>query len=106
MNASQRSEYAALPLGADAQPSDGDVIGISCFIVAPPYRRHGLAEALLDRVIADAPAAASRWIEAYPIDAAGADAAGNFRGPRSMYDDRGFEPVEQRAFDTVVRRRV
>jgi hypothetical protein len=31
---------------------------------------------------------------------------GNFRGPRSMYDERGFEPVRTRARDTVVRRPV
>jgi uncharacterized protein YndB with AHSA1/START domain len=31
---------------------------------------------------------------------------GSFRGPRSMYDERDFEPVRIRARDTVVRRRV
>jgi GNAT superfamily N-acetyltransferase len=106
VNASKRSEYALYRLGADAVPPDDDVIGISCFIVAPPYRRHGLADALLDRVIADAPSRGVGWIEAYPADIAGSDDAGNFRGPRAMYEARGFEPVKTRAHDTIVRRKV
>lgn len=35
-------------------PEPRSVIGVSCFVIAPPFRRHGVASALLDRVIADA----------------------------------------------------
>jgi len=80
------------------------VIGVSCFVIAPPFRRHGLASALLDRVIADASARGASWIEGYPLNAPDASDAGHFRGPRSMYDARGFEPIAVRECDTVVRR--
>jgi GNAT superfamily N-acetyltransferase len=106
VNASVRTEYALYRRGEGVEPADGDVIGVSCFVIAPPYRGHGLAAALLDRVIADAPSRGASWVEAYPFNGEPADAAGNFRGPRAMYDQRGFEAVRERTRDTVVRRPV
>lgn len=103
-NASRRADYSLYRL--DDGPPAEDVIGVSCFIVAPPYRRHGLAAALLDRVIADAADRGAAWIEGYPFNEDPGDDAGNFRGPRSLYDERGFEPVEVRERDTVMRRAV
>jgi GNAT superfamily N-acetyltransferase len=105
VNASLRADYTLHP-AADDDPPGTQVIGISCFIVAPPYRRHGLAAALLDRVLADAAERGARWVEAYPFTEEREGDGGNFRGPRAMYDERGFEPVRTRARDTVVRRRV
>ena len=107
VNASLRSDYALYRLGDGAEPADDDVIGVACFVIAPPYRGHGLAPKLLDRVLADAPGRGARWIEAYPFnEATKAEALANFRGDRRMFDERGFEPVEERERDVVVRRRV
>jgi hypothetical protein len=78
------------------------VIGVSCFVIAPPFRRHGIASALLDRVIADASGRGATWIEAYPLNKPEQSDAGHFRGPRSMYDARGFEPIKVREHDTVL----
>jgi len=105
VNASLRSEYRQYARGEASDPADADVIGIACFTVAPPYQRHGLAEALLEKVLDDAPARGARWIEAYPMKEELAD-RGRFRGARAMYDAHGFTPVVTRAFDTVVRRAV
>jgi GNAT superfamily N-acetyltransferase len=80
-------------------------IGVSCFIIAPPFRRHGVAAALLDRVIEDASARGASWIEAYPHNEPKPNDAAHFRGPRSMYAARGFQPVEVREDYTVMRRR-
>jgi GNAT superfamily N-acetyltransferase len=80
------------------------VIGVSCFVIAPPFRRHGVAAALLDRVIADSSERGADWIEGYPRNEPDENAAAYFRGPRSMYDARGFEPVAVRERDTVMRR--
>ena len=103
-NASKRSDYTLYRLVGG--PPGEDVIGVSCFIIAPPYRRHGVAAALLERVIVDAPGRGVKWVEGYPFNEEHSDDAGNFRGPRSMYEDRGFEPVEERERDTVMRRAV
>lgn len=103
VNASRRSDYALYCCGAGADPPDHDVIGVSCFLIAPPYRRHGLAAALLDRVIADAPTRGARWIEGYPYKAPEGD-AGQFRGPRSLYEARGFRPAADLERYVVMRR--
>lgn len=90
--------------GDDAEPPDRHVVAITCFNIAPPYRGHGLAAALLDRVIADAASRGARWVEAYPLNDGHGVEVVNFRGPRSLYDSRGFEVVKVRQRDTVVRR--
>ena len=103
VNASLRSEYG-LYQHVDANgPEPTTVVGVSCFVIAPPFRRHGIASALLDRVIADASARGAAWVEAYPHNRPEESAAGHFRGPRSLYDARGFEPIRVRDRDTVMR---
>ena len=106
VNASLRSDYGLYRDVDPEGPSPGSVIGVSCFVVAPPFRRHGIASALLDRVIADGSARGVSWIEAYPHNEPEESDARHFRGPRSMYDARGFEPIQVREHDSVVRRPV
>ena len=111
VNASRRSDYALYRRGsdagpADAGPADAEVVGISCFIVAPAYRRHGLATALLERILADAAARGVAWVEAYPFNDPRDDDAANFRGPRRLFERYGFQPVEADGRHTVMRRPV
>jgi ribosomal protein S18 acetylase RimI-like enzyme len=61
------------------QTDPGSVIGVSCFVIAPPYRRHGIASALLDRVIADSTARGAAWVEGYPHNNPQPGDAGHFR---------------------------
>ncbi len=106
VNASLRKDYGLYKTVDPNGPEPSIVIGVSCFVVAPPFRRHGIASALLDRVIADAASRGASWIEAYPHNRPAESDAGHFRGPRSMYEARGFQPVQVREHDTVLRRRV
>lgn len=103
VNASFRSEYGLYRQVDPGGPEPRSVIGVSCFAIAPPFRRHGIASALLDRVIGDAPGRGARWIEGYPHNDREGD-AGHFRGPRSMFEARGFRAVEVLEHYTVVRR--
>lgn len=106
VNASPRVTYRKY---ADVDPGGPDpvsVAGVSCFVVAPPYRRHGLSSALLDRVVADARARGISHVEGYPVDSDDRSDAAQFRGPRELFDDRGFHPVETNDHYTVVRREV
>jgi GNAT superfamily N-acetyltransferase len=106
VNASSRADYGLFgPIEPDG-PEPSSLVGIACFVVAPPFRRHGVASALLDHVIADARPRGASWVEAYPRNEPEANDASHFRGPRSMYDARGFMPVQVREKDTVVRLRV
>ena len=104
VNASPRSEYGMYGLVDPDGPDPASVVGVSCFIIAPPYRRHGLAATLLDRVIADAAGRGALWIEGYPYNDPEANDAGHYRGPRPLFESRGFETVEDRKRDTVMRR--
>ena len=104
VNASLRSDYGLYRHVDPAGPRPSSVIGVSCFVIAPPFRRHGVASALLDRAIADASSRGAAWVEGYPLNTPEQNDASHFRGPRSMYDARGFEPIEVRERDTVVRR--
>lgn len=106
VNASLRSDYVLYLLVDPDGPAARSVIGVSCFVIAPPFRRHGVAAALLDRVIADAAARGAAWIEAYPHNEPRPSDSGHFRGPRAMYDARGFRPVEVKTGYTVMRRAV
>jgi GNAT superfamily N-acetyltransferase len=106
VNASLRSEYALFRDVDPGGPEPDTVVGISCFVVAPPYRRHGVASALLDRVIADAPARGATWVEGYPHLSPEANDAGHFRGPHGMYEARDFEQVVVGERDSVWRLRV
>jgi GNAT superfamily N-acetyltransferase len=102
VNASMRGDYA---LFRRDDQHDRDTIGVACFAIAPPYRGHGIAARLLERVVAEASARGAGTVEAYPLN--GVVAAGSgFRGSRRMYDDAGFAEVRARARDTVVRRSV
>lgn len=104
VNASLRSHLGLFQLVGAGGPAPPSVIGVSCFVIAPPFRRHGIASALLDRVIADAPARGASWIEGYPHNEPEASDAGHFRGPRSMYESRGFGLVERLERYSVMRR--
>lgn len=106
VNASLRAEHGLYRQVDPAGPPPRSVIGISCFVIAPPYRRHGVASALLDRVIADAAARGASCIEAYPHNEPRNHDAGHYRGPRSLCEARGFDPIEAREHDAVMRRSV
>lgn len=105
VNASKRSDYTLYQSVDPGGPPADSVVGVSCFIIAPPYRRHSVAARLLDRVLEDAASRGADWVEAYPFNSPEETDSGNFRGPQSMFVDRGFERIEERGRDTVMRRR-
>jgi GNAT superfamily N-acetyltransferase len=102
VNASMRGDYS---LHRRNDTGDDCTVGIACFAVAPPFRGHGLATKLLDRVVADAGSRGATAVEAYPFNE-GVPSASHFRGPRPLYDHLGFTEVRVRQHDTVLRRAV
>jgi GNAT superfamily N-acetyltransferase len=106
VNASSRADYGLYGPIEPGGPEPSSVVGVACFVVAPPFRRHGIASGLLDHVIKDARPRGASWVEGYPRNQPEGNDASRFRGPRSMYDARGFVPVQVREKDTVMRLRV
>jgi ribosomal protein S18 acetylase RimI-like enzyme len=105
-NASMRATCSMYRRGVGVDPPDKKVVSLSCFVIAPPYRRHGLARALLRRAVADAPARGARWVEAYPLEHDADTDRENHRGHRALFSAHGFEVVEIRDRLCVMRRRV
>ena len=89
-NASPRSEYIHYA-GRDDLPDD-KVGSIVCFVVAPPYRRHGLAQKLMDAAVSSFEERGLTHAEAYP-NPEPTDDASAYHGPISMYLDAGFTKV-------------
>jgi len=83
---------------------DDRVIGsIVCFVVAPAFRRHGVARSLLESACTGFRKQGLRVAEAYPRPAAAGDAA-NCRGPLALFLEAGFKTFRELPDLTVVRR--
>lgn len=88
--------------GLQAEDHDG-VGSIACFVIAAPYRGHGVASRLLDAAVDRLRAKGVRWVEAYP-SRQGRSAQSHFRGPLSMFLRAGFEPYRETERYLVVRK--
>lgn len=84
-NASVRSEVPGRLTGED----DERAVSVLCFAVAPPYRRHGLAGALLRGAIDWARASGFTSLEGYPVRAP-ASAAAAYHGSLEVFQSAGF----------------
>jgi len=82
---------------------DERVGSIACFVIAAPYRRHGVARALLEAACDRFRRMGLSFAEAYPRRAADTDAH-NFVGPLQMYLAAGFQPYREVGRSVVVRR--
>jgi ribosomal protein S18 acetylase RimI-like enzyme len=91
-------------LGIDAADHDG-VGSIACFVIAAPYRRHGIAEKLLAAACERLARRGIRTVEAYPRRDPDFDGAA-YRGPLQMYEAAGFEPYREAGRHVIVRKQL
>jgi len=78
-----------------ANPGSGPIgrgKAVVCFMIHPQHRGRGIATALLDRVVADAPAEGYAYVEAYPFRHA-TSCATHYHGPAVMYEKAGFQKM-------------
>ena len=88
--------------GLQAKELEG-VGSVACFVIASPYRGHGVASRLLEVAVDRLRKQGLRAVEAYP--AAREDSVqGNYRGPLSMYLRAGFEIFREADRHTFVRK--
>lgn len=88
-NASARSEYATR-----SQGDDEGVGAIACFVVAPPYRGHGVQRALLDGAVGQLASLGFEVAEGYPIREP-KDSGSAFVGTLGLFEKQGFEVVSE-----------
>jgi ribosomal protein S18 acetylase RimI-like enzyme len=99
----ERMKIAPPPI--DVSPHEAAVI--VCFVIAPAWRRRGVASALLDFALADFAARGIAVVDAFPFKAGDStDATDHYHGPASLFASRGFVPVADHPDLTVVRKRL
>ena len=81
-------------LKLDAADHEG-VGSVSCFVIAAPYRGHGVATKLLDVAIERLRARGLRSVESYPRKGDDARDQAHYRGSLGMYRKAGFEPYRE-----------
>jgi GNAT superfamily N-acetyltransferase len=86
-NATARADLPDLATG-----DDEGIVSIVCFVIAPPYRGHGVATRLLEGVITTFADRGFDRLEAYPVREA-KDAARAFHGTLDLFQRFGFDVV-------------
>ena len=90
-NANNRSNYQRLLRDYDLVDNPGDkAISIVCFLIHPDYRRRGIAQKMLERIITDSSNKDYDYIEVYPRKGDLSN-EGNFKGPLELYNRFDFE---------------
>jgi GNAT superfamily N-acetyltransferase len=100
-NANDLTRYTITDDPGAGEP--GHVGGIACFVVARPYRRTGVARALLDAAVEGFRRAGYRMVEAYPRAGTESDAE-NHTGPLALYLEAGFVAHGEVDGATIVRK--
>jgi GNAT superfamily N-acetyltransferase/uncharacterized protein YndB with AHSA1/START domain len=106
-NYGETTHLAGVMRRFNLEPADQDGVGsVACFVIASPYRGHGVASKLLDAAIERLRARGLRAIEAYPSRGGRDSPQSNFRGPLSMYVRAGFETYRELDKYVVMRKRL
>jgi len=87
----------------DAPDESSKVKSIFCFVIAPEWKRRGIATALLERVCADAAREGFVFAEAYPYRDANWQSS-DFGGHLEMYQKSGFHVSAESAKGLVMRK--
>jgi len=93
------------PPGIDVPPQEAAII--VCFVIAPAWRRRGVATALLDAALIDLAARGIAIVDAFPFKSGeSVQPADHYHGPASLFASRGFEAIGGNDDVTVMRRRL
>lgn len=102
--------HALERIGVEPPPIDvppHDAALIVCFVIAPAWRRRGVAGALLDGALADLAARGIAIVDAFPFKAGDSvSPADHYHGPAALFASRGFTTVTETADLAVVRKRL
>ncbi len=96
LNAAPRRELPHLARLPAFTIDDPERVGtIACFVIAPPFRHHGLARALLDAACGDFARLGLAFAEGFPAKDPQNDGQA-YHGPPALYQAAGFAVLEER----------
>jgi ribosomal protein S18 acetylase RimI-like enzyme len=105
-NANNRLNYQRLLRDYDLIDSPDDkVCSIVCFLIHPDYRRQGIAQKILEKIIKDYSNKDFDYIEAYPRKGE-LSSEGNFKGPLELYKRFDFKINKEYEDYYVVRKKI
>lgn len=88
-NVNNRSKYQRLLRDYDLIDNAEDkVCAVVCFLIHPDFRRQGISQKLLAKIIDDCHSTDYDYIESYPRK--GEAGENNFKGPIKLYERNGF----------------
>ena len=104
-NANNRLNYQRLLRDYELIDNLGDkVCSVVCFLIHPDYRRQGLSQKILERIIADYSTMDYDYIESYPRK--GESNESNFKGPIELYNRNDFKVHKENDEYYVMRRKL
>ena len=90
---------------AEAPPESSAVI--VCFVIAPAWRRRGVARALLAGPLASFAERGIHVVDAFPFKSSDSSTAtDHYHGPLSLYREAGFDVLAEHKNLTVMRKRL
>jgi len=89
-NANNRLNYQRLLRDFDLIDNPEDkVCSVVCFLIHPDYRRQGVSQKILEKIIVDYSNTDYGYLEAYPRK--GKSGENNFKGPMELYKRNDFQ---------------
>ncbi|MHA2289606.1 MAG: GNAT family N-acetyltransferase [Promethearchaeota archaeon] len=95
-NVNSKDVYEKTPI--DLEPKDipeGKIASVVCFLIAPAYRKKGVARELLNQATKILKENGHDWIEAYPRKGSDLSDAHSYHGPISLFSSEGFSVITE-----------
>jgi len=94
-NVNNKNFYSNIPFEDESEEDAIDKIAsIVCFVIAPSYRKKGIARFLLQKAMVNLRENGFKWLESYPRKGELSDAH-SYHGPVSLYSSEGFYVVSE-----------
>ena len=104
-NANNRSNYQRLLRDYDLIDNPDDkVYSIVCFLIHPDYRRKGITQKILEKIISDYSNTDYDYIESYPKK--GGSNTSNFNGALELYKKNDFKIYKEHDTYYVMRKKI
>ena len=95
-NINSKEHYKKTPIDSKPETSlEGKVASVVCFLIAPAYRKKGIARELLKHAMKTLKEQGFNWIEAYPRKQTELSDAHSYHGPSSLFESEGFVVVNE-----------